>query len=82
MLYTYHGLGINFDSYDACFDESADTDVIVYLALAIKLIHTIRSNAITIAQDMSGMTGLSAAQPEGGCGFDYRLAMGIFELLV
>jgi 1,4-alpha-glucan branching enzyme len=34
-------------------------------------------NAITIAEDVSGMVGLARPVPEGGIGFDYRLSMGI-----
>jgi hypothetical protein len=48
-----------------------------YLALANKVIHTLRPDAITIAEDVSGMPGLAASREEGGFGFDYRLAMGV-----
>ncbi|MEM7385297.1 MAG: alpha amylase C-terminal domain-containing protein, partial [Verrucomicrobiota bacterium] len=34
-------------------------------------------HAITIAEDVSGMPGLGAKPAEGGCGFDFRLAMGV-----
>ena len=33
--------------------------------------------AITIAEDVSGMPGLGRPVPEGGLGFDYRLNMAI-----
>ena len=45
--------------------------------LANKLIHEVNKNAITIAEEMSGMPGLAAKFEAGGLGFDYRLAMGI-----
>ncbi|MCF7847417.1 MAG: alpha amylase C-terminal domain-containing protein [Kiritimatiellales bacterium] len=77
MLYTHHGLGTGFGSYENYFDGSVDNDAIAYLALANKIIHTVRPAAITIAEDVSGMPGLGAPQADGGCGFDYRLAMGM-----
>lgn len=36
-----------------------------------------RTQAITIAEDVSGMPGLGRPVPEGGLGFDYRLNMAI-----
>jgi 1,4-alpha-glucan branching enzyme len=48
-----------------------------YLMLANELAHGINPEAITIAEDVSGMPGLARPVTEGGLGFDYRLAMGI-----
>ncbi len=76
MLYHHRGLGTGFGSYDNYFDGSVDVDALAYLALSNKLIHMVRPDAITIAEDVSGMPGLGASEEEGGCGFDYRLAMG------
>ncbi len=76
MLYHHRGLGTGFGNYENYFDGSIDLDALAYLALSNKLIHTVRPDAITIAEDVSGMPGLGATQEEGGCGFDYRLAMG------
>jgi len=80
MLYHHRGLGTGFGSYDAYFDGSVDIDAYAYLALSNKLIHEVRPAAITIAEDVSGMPGLAAEVAEGGCGFDYRLAMGVPDL--
>jgi len=44
--------------------------------LANKLIHQIKPDAITIAEEMSGMPGIATPISDGGIGFDYRLAMG------
>jgi 1,4-alpha-glucan branching enzyme len=77
MLYLHHGLGKTFTSYEDYFDDSVDNDALTYLALANRLIHRIRPQAITIAEDVSGMPGLAVSQSEGGFGFDYRFAMGI-----
>ena len=79
MLYLHHGLGVDFLNYNQYFDESVDEDAYAYLALANQVIHTIRPDAITIAEDVSGMPGLGVPLSEGGAGFDLRLAMGITE---
>jgi 1,4-alpha-glucan branching enzyme len=77
MLYLNHGLGHDFSGYADYFDGGQDGDAICYLTLANKLIHEVNPNAITIAEEMSGMPGLAAPVDQGGMGFDYRLAMGI-----
>lgn len=77
MLYLHHGLGKPFTSYNDYFCDEVDEDALTYLALANKLIHDIRPDAITIAEDISGMPGLAAPLSEGGFGFDYRFSMGI-----
>lgn len=77
MIYTHHGLGKAFMSYEDYFNETVDEDALVYLALANKLIHSIRPDAITIAEDVSGMPGLATPTQDGGFGFDYRFAMGV-----
>ena len=79
MLYLHHGLGVDFVHYDQYFDDTVDEDALAYLALANGVIHQVAPGAITIAEDMSGMPGLGAPRHEGGCGFDYRLAMGVPE---
>ena len=77
MLYRSHGLNENFDGYDVYYNMNQDGDAICYLTLANKLIHQVNKNAITIAEEMSGMPGLASKIRHGGMGFDYRLAMGI-----
>ncbi len=79
MLYKHHGLGVSFGHYDHYFNDLVDEDAYCYLALANELIHELRPDAITIAEDVSGMPGLGAPVEEGGCGFDYRLAMGVTD---
>ncbi len=79
MLYHHHGLGVDFVGYGQYFDDSVDEDAHTYLALANTVIHAVRPDAITIAEDVSGMPGLGAPPREGGAGFDFRLAMGITE---
>ena len=77
MIYLEHGLKRVFTSYNDYFDDSVDEDALTYLALANRTIHDIRPDAITIAEDVSGMPGLAVPQLEGGFGFDYRFAMGV-----
>lgn len=52
-----------------------DLDGIAYLMLANCLIREINPNAITIAEDVSGMPTLCREIKDGGMGFDYRLSM-------
>lgn len=80
MLYSHHGLGVDFVHYDQYFDDTVDEDAYAYLTLANTLVHTLRRDAITIAEDVSGMPGLGAPSSEGGAGFDFRMAMGITEM--
>lgn len=77
MLYWDHGLGRDFTEYKFYYDGNQDENAIIYLTLANRLIHQVNKNAVTIAEDMSGMPGLAAPIDEGGIGFDFRLSMGI-----
>lgn len=77
MIYYDHGLEKNFTTYDEYFDGSQDEDALVYLYLANKLIHKFKPEAITIAEEMSGMPGIAASIERKGYGFDFRLSMGV-----
>jgi len=77
MLYRHHGLGRAFTSYEYYYDDTVDEDALIYLRLANHLIHELRPDAVTIAEDISGMPGLAVRREEGGFGFDYRMAMGV-----
>jgi 1,4-alpha-glucan branching enzyme len=77
MLYHDHGLGRAFSSYDYYFDGGQDGDAIIYLTLANEMIHETNPNALTIAEEMSGLPGLAEPFAKGGIGFDFRLSMGI-----
>ena len=77
MLYYSHGLGEAFCGYPDYFNGHEDDNAICYLTLANKLIHEVNPNAITIAEEVSGMPGLAARFEDGGYGFDYRMAMNI-----
>lgn len=76
MIYNHHGL-ISFGDAALYFDEGVDEDAVLYLQLANTLIHAVNPNAISIAEEVSGMPGLCRKVSDGGIGFDYRLAMGI-----
>lgn len=77
MLYYSHGLGEAFCNYSDYYNGHQDGDAIAYLTLANKLIHEVNKNAITIAEEVSGMPGLASKIEDGGYGFDYRMAMNI-----
>ncbi|WP_339869919.1 alpha-amylase family glycosyl hydrolase [uncultured Algoriphagus sp.] len=77
IMYHHHGLFMDFDSVDLYFDQNVDEDAILYLQLANTLIHTLKSENISIAEDMSGMPGLARPITDGGLGFDFRMAMGV-----
>lgn len=77
MLYFDHGLGKAFTSYDDYFNGGLDQEAFTYFILANKLIHEINPNALSIAEEMSGLPGLATSQKDGGLGFDFRMAMGV-----
>lgn len=77
MIFTHHGLGKNIGSYNDYYNNEQDENALIYLTLANKLIHEIHPQAITIAEEVSGMPGLAAKVENEGIGFDYRMAMGI-----
>ncbi len=80
MLYMHHGLGKAFSGYNDYFDNTVDTDALTYLRLANEVIHAIRPDALTIAEDVSGYPGLAAPLAHGGIGFDSRLALGVPDM--
>ena len=82
MLYHDHGLGSAFSNYGMYFSPNTDTEAVTYLQLANELIHSINKNALTIAEDMSGMPGMCLPIADGGIGFDYRLNMGLPDLWI
>jgi len=77
MLYLDHGLERTFNSYDDYFGPNTDWDAVGYLTMANDVIHTVKPDAISVAEEMSGMPGVARPTDEGGLGFDYRLAMGV-----
>ena len=79
MLYLHHGLGVDFIDYKQYFDSTIDEHAWNYCNLANRVIHEIRPDAITIAEDVSGMPGIATPIEDFGSGFDYRMAMGVPE---
>ncbi len=77
MLYYDHGLSRSFNNYGMYYDGMEDEDAITYLTLANKLIKLVNPQAITVAEEMSGMPGLAFPVEHGGYGFDFRMAMGV-----
>ena len=76
MIYHHHGY-TDFDCREKFFDEGVNRDALVYLSLANKLVHDFRPEAVTIAEDVSGMPGMCRTIEDGGIGFDFRLGMAI-----
>ena len=77
MLYYSHGLGEAFTNYSDYYNGHQDDAAICYLTLANQVIHEVNPDAITIAEEVSGMPGLAAKVKDGGLGFDYRMSMNI-----
>jgi 1,4-alpha-glucan branching enzyme len=65
------------DSREKYFKQGVEWNAITYLQLANALIHELDPNAVSIAEDVTGMPGLTFPVDEGGLGFDFRLGMGI-----
>jgi 1,4-alpha-glucan branching enzyme len=82
MLYHHSGLGVAFDAYDKYFSMDTDLDAVTYLQFANELIKEIRPDAISVAEDMSGMPGMCLPIEYGGIGFDYRLSMGVPDMWI
>ncbi|MFA6769915.1 MAG: alpha amylase C-terminal domain-containing protein [Bacteroidales bacterium] len=82
MIYLDHGLEKDFDGYECYFDGNQDIDALIYLTLANQLIKEINPNAITIAEDVSGMPGIASPFENGGVGFDFRMSMGVADLWI
>lgn len=78
MLYHDHGIHRAFSgAYHEYLGENVNVDAVVYLMLANELVHKVLPQAITIAEDVSGMPALCRPVSEGGVGFDYRLNMAV-----
>ncbi len=76
MMYFHHGNRPITDR-SHYFTDGVEYDAITYLQLANHLIHKVNKNALSIAEDVTGMPGLCVPVKDGGIGFDYRLGMGI-----
>jgi 1,4-alpha-glucan branching enzyme len=82
MLYTHHGLEKSFTKYEDYYQADINKDALLYLRLANQLIHTVRPDALTVAEEMSGLPGVAGEIKDNGLGFDYRLAMGTPDLWI
>ncbi|MBR5734854.1 MAG: alpha amylase C-terminal domain-containing protein [Desulfovibrionaceae bacterium] len=81
IIYADHGINDDFQQTERCFTNSAGEPRgnvwgELYLSLANELTHTLHAQSITIAEEFSGMPGLTCQPRDGGLGFDYRFAMG------
>eukprot|EP00475_Leptophrys_vorax_P007651 TRINITY_DN14849_c0_g1_i1.p1 TRINITY_DN14849_c0_g1~~TRINITY_DN14849_c0_g1_i1.p1 ORF type:complete len:834 (+),score=63.92 TRINITY_DN14849_c0_g1_i1:27-2504(+) len=79
-MYTHHGLQMTFTgNYAEYFGFATDIEAMTYLMLANDLVHGLYPEAVTIAEDVSGMPTLCLPVSWGGVGFDYRLQMAIAD---
>lgn len=76
MMYFHHGNSPITSQFDY-FENGVEWDAVTYLQLANYLMHKIKPHAISIAEDVTGMPGLTFDIHEGGLGFNFRLGMGI-----
>jgi len=78
MMYFHHG-DETIDNQKKYFSDGVEWDAITYLQLANYLAHEVnnKKRVITIAEDVTGMPGLTVDIDGGGIGFDFRLGMGI-----
>ena len=63
MMYLDHGIGVTFDDPWKYFGENVDNEAVTYLQLANRLCHQLNPDAITIAEDVSGMPCLLYTSP-------------------
>lgn len=82
MLYQDRGLNGFSGDYHEYFGFNTDTEAYNYLMLANHLLHSLSTEMITIAEDVSGMPAICRPVREGGAGFDYRLAMAIPDMWI
>ena len=83
ILYHHHGIGRGFSGdYREYFGVHVDLDGVVQLMLSNHIIHEIYPDAITVAEDVSGMPTLCRTLKDGGIGFDYRLSMFLPDLWI
>ena len=82
ILYKDHGFADSFSHVGRCFygkdgRPRANEEGELYLGLMNALVHELHPDNVSIAEEFSGMPGLTAAPARGGLGFDYRFAMGV-----
>jgi 1,4-alpha-glucan branching enzyme len=83
MLYHHHGISTGFSGgYHEYFGESVDTEALVYLMLANRIMKELYPYLITIAEDVSGMPTVCRSIEDGGIGFDYRLQMALPDMWI
>jgi 1,4-alpha-glucan branching enzyme len=83
MIYRHHGIATGFSGhYDEYFGDSVDLEALCYLQLANHMLETMYPNAVSIAEDVSGMPTLCRPVSEGGIGFHYRLNMSVPDMWI
>ena len=82
IIYKHHGNLYSFTNLGDYFNDLVDEEAVTYLYLANYVIHEFNKNAITIAEEVSGMSGMARSIADGGFGFDYRLGMAVPDMWI
>ncbi|OHT06810.1 1,4-alpha-glucan-branching enzyme [Tritrichomonas foetus] len=82
IVYKHHGNLYSFTSLGDYFNDLVDEEAVTYLYLANYVIHEFNRGAITIAEEVSGMSGMARSLEDGGFGFDYRLGMAVPDMWI
>ncbi len=78
MIYFHRGYVDHFGTYANYFGAEVDENALIHISLANDLIReACPGTGLSIAEEVSGMPGITVPTGEGGLGFDYRLSMGI-----
>lgn len=64
MVYFSRGLG-EVNGYETYFSADVDNDALLYLGLANELLHELRPDIITIAEEVTGLATLCRPFKEG-----------------
>jgi 1,4-alpha-glucan branching enzyme len=77
ILYHDHGIDHACFTDDDYFGNNLNPFGLQFLVFLCHLVHRLKSDAVLIAEDVSGFPGVARSFEEGGVGFDYRLQMGL-----
>ncbi|KAJ7550049.1 hypothetical protein O6H91_07G080600 [Diphasiastrum complanatum] len=75
MLYTHNGFAEFHEGLDDYCNQYVDRDALLYLILANEMLHQLKPEIITIAEDVTLYPGLCEPIDQGGLGFDYYVSI-------
>eukprot|EP00850_Spirogloea_muscicola_P015113 SM000113S24069 [mRNA] locus=s113:233195:240648:- [translate_table: standard] len=71
MIYSHNGTMSSPSGVAGYFDNAVDNNAINYLILANEMLHSLRPDIVTIADDSTFYPGLCEPVSQGGLGFDF-----------